>query len=148
MRFVTYLAVFEPSADGYGVYFPDLPGCIGFGSSFEEAQRSAAEALGLHLYGMEQDGDEIPAPSKAPKIDPETAPGFLVSPVTVYPELVKHELDNKRVKTNVTLPAWLKNAAEEQGVNYSRLLEAALMEYLGIDSPTVPKHSGKKAAAN
>ena len=128
MRSVTYLAVFEPSADGYGVYFPDLPGCIGFGSSFEEAQRSAAEALGLHLY--------------------ETAPGFLVSPVTVYPELVKHELDNKRVKTNVTLPAWLKNAAEEQGVNYSRLLEAALMEYLGIDSPTVPKHSGKKAAAN
>ena len=90
MRSVTYLAVFEPSADGYGVYFPDLPGCIGFGSSFEEAQRSAAEALGLHLYGMEQDGDEIPAPSKAPKIDPETAPGFLVSPVTVYPELVKH----------------------------------------------------------
>lgn len=148
MRSVTYLAVFEPSADGYGVYFPDLPGCISFGSSFEEAQRSAAEALGLHLYGMEQDGDEIPVPSKAPKIDPETAPGFLVSLVTVYPELVKHELDNKRVKTNVTLPAWLKNAAEEQGINYSRLLEAALMEYLGIDSPSVSKHSSKKAAAN
>lgn len=148
MRSVTYLAVFEPSADGYGVYFPDLSGCISFGSTFEEAQRSAAEALGLHLYGMEQDGDEIPAPSKALKIDPETAPGFLVSPVTVYPELVKHELDNKRVKTNVTLPAWLKNAAEEQGINYSRLLEAALMEYLGIESPSASKHSSKKAAAN
>ncbi len=148
MRSVTYLAVFEPSADGYGVYFPDLPGCIGFGGTFEEAQRSAADALGLHLYGMEQDGEPIPAPSKVPEIDPKTAPGFLVSPVTVYPELVKHELDNKRVKTNVTLPAWLKNAAEEQGINYSRLLEAALMEYLGIEPPSVPKHSGKKSAAN
>lgn len=28
MRKLTYLAVFEPSDDGYGVYFPDLPGCI------------------------------------------------------------------------------------------------------------------------
>jgi len=39
---------------------------VSYGEDFEEAQKQAAEALGLHVYGMEKDGDEIPAPSKAP----------------------------------------------------------------------------------
>lgn len=133
MRKATYLGVFEPSGSGYAVYFPNLPGCVSFGSSFEEAQKEAEEALGLHLYGMEKDGDDIPEPSAAPDVDPETASGYLVSPVTVYPDLVRNELDNRRVKTNTTIPAWLKDAAEQRGgVNYSRLLETALLDYLGI----------------
>lgn len=133
MRKVTYMAVFEPSTDGYAVSFPDLPGCISFGDSFEAAQREAEDALGLHLYGMEQDGDPIPAPSAFPAVDPDTTPGYLVGPVTVYPDLVRNELDNRRVKTNTTIPAWLKDAAERRGgVNYSRLLETALLDYLGI----------------
>lgn len=133
MRKATYLGVFESSGSGYAVYFPDLPGCVSFGSSFEEAQKEAEEALGLHLYGMEKDGDDIPEPSAAPNVDPETASGYLVSPVTVYPDLVRNELDNRRVKTNTTIPAWLKDAAEQRGgVNYSRLLETALLDYLGI----------------
>lgn len=132
MRKLTYLAVFEPTEAGYNVYFPDLPGCASFGEDFESAQKNAVEALGLHLYGMEKDGDEIPAPSAKPKIDPNTAPGFLVSPITVFPDLVRNDLDNRAVKANLTMPAWLKEMAEEKGVNYSKLFQAALMEYLGI----------------
>ncbi len=132
MRKISYPAVFEPGASGYAVYFPDLPGCISFGATFEEAQREAADALGLHLYGMEKDGDNIPTPSQTPTVDPDTAPGYLVSLVTVFPDIVKNELDNRRVKTNVTLPTWLKEEAEQQGVNYSRLLEAALIDYLRL----------------
>lgn len=132
MRKLTYPAVFEPSGEGYSVYFPDLPGCISYGESYEEAQREAADALGLHIYGMEKDGDEIPEPSKHPQIDEDTADGYLVSLVTVFPDIVRNELDNRRIKTNVTLPTWLKDAAERQGVNYSRLLEAALLDYLHI----------------
>ena len=133
MRKLTYLGVFEPSGSGYAVYFPDLPGCVSYGESFEAAQKEAEDALGLHLYGMEKDGEEIPAPSASPVIDPETAAGYLVSPVTVFPDLVRSELDNRRVKTNTTIPSWLKEAAEQHGgVNYSRLLETALIDYLGI----------------
>lgn len=130
MRKAAYLAVFEPSGDGYSVFFPDLPGCISYGASFEEAQREAEDALGLHIYSMEKDGETIPEPSKQPGIDPDTAPGYLVSLVTVFPDMVANELDNRRVKTNVTLPAWLKEAAEERKVNYSKVLEAALVDYL------------------
>lgn len=41
-------------------------------------------------------------------------------------------MDNKRVKTNVTIPLWLKDVAEANDVNYSKLLELALIEYLGV----------------
>lgn len=39
MRKLTYLAILEPSSDGYGVYFPDIPGCISFGDNIETAQK-------------------------------------------------------------------------------------------------------------
>ncbi len=132
MKRISYPAVFEPTENGYSVYFPDLPGCITCGSTFEETLKFAEDALGLHLYGMEKDGEQIPQASKNPEIDPDTAEGYFVALVTVYPEIVKNELDNKRIKTNVTLPTWLKELAEQRGVNYSRLLESALLEYLQL----------------
>lgn len=78
MRKLSYLAVFEPSKDGFGVYFPDLPGCVSFGKTFDDAQCEAVDALGLHLYGMEQDGDAIPEPTQVPTVDPDTAPGYFI----------------------------------------------------------------------
>jgi predicted RNase H-like HicB family nuclease len=141
MRKLTYLAVFEPTETGYSVYFPDLPGCVSYGEDFEGAQKQASDALGLHIYGMEKDGDEIPAPSKAPQVDPETSSGYMVSPVTVFPGLVRNELNNRAVKTNLTIPAWLKEMAEAQGVNYSKVFQTALMDYLGVSQ--VPMR-GKK----
>ncbi len=47
-----------------GVTFPDLPGCITAGKDEADAMREAKDALGLHLYGMERDGDIIPTPTK------------------------------------------------------------------------------------
>lgn len=134
MRKVSYLAVFEPTDVGYSVYFPDLPGCISYGKTFAQAQKEAEDALGLHLYGMEKDGEEIPVPSSQPQVDPETNQGYLVSYVTVFPSVVANELDNRRVKTNVTIPAWLKEEAEGQGVNFSKVLEASLLDYIKLSA--------------
>ncbi len=77
----------------------------------------------------------LPAPSKKPHVDPDTAEGYIVAPVTVFPELVKNELDNRAVKTNLTIPAWLKELAEAEGVNFSKVLQAALIDYLGVRAP-------------
>lgn len=136
MRKLTYPAVLEPAEDGaYSVYFPDLPGCISYGKDFETALSEAQDALGLHIYGMEKDGESVPAPSKNPEVDPDTAPGYLVSPVSVYPELVSEEIDNRRVKMNVTIPAWVKELAAEKGLNSSRLLEAAILDAAQVRRP-------------
>ena len=128
---LTYLAVLEPGEDGsYGISFPDLPGCFSFADNLAEAEQMAAEAAELHVYGMEKDGEAIPEPSTS--LPPEVTAGMVVMPVTIHPDMYRLKRDNERVKTNTTLPAWLKRIAEEQKVNYSRLLETALLDYLQI----------------
>jgi predicted RNase H-like HicB family nuclease len=58
-----YIAlVHKDEGTSYGVSFPDVPGCIAAGDTFEEAVALAAEALAGHLALMRADGDPIPAP--------------------------------------------------------------------------------------
>ena len=131
MRKATYFAVFEGNeAEGFSIFFPDLPGCTSMGDNFQEAYSNAQEALGLHLWGMEDDGEVIPAPSFPPY--EEASEGDVVAAVTVFPDLVKNEMDNRAIRTNVSIPAWLKGAAEAAGLNYSQVLQQALRERLDI----------------
>ena len=46
----------------YGVMFPDFPGCVSAGDSFDEALANATEALSSHVDLMRADGDAIPEP--------------------------------------------------------------------------------------
>ena len=80
---------------------------------------------------MEKDGEKLP--KRTDKV-PEMGAGDMVVPVTVYPDIVKDEINNRREKTTVTIPHWLKATAEAEGLNYSRLLETALKETLGVAS--------------
>ena len=59
----TYAAAVEPAEGGYGVSFPDLPGCVSFGTDLEDAVRQAEEALSLHMEGMAEDGEALPETS-------------------------------------------------------------------------------------
>ena len=56
-------AVFDVDSDGISIFFPDLPGCLPCADTMEEAFKNAKEALQLHLFGMEEDGEEIPEPT-------------------------------------------------------------------------------------
>jgi predicted RNase H-like HicB family nuclease len=59
----SYIALVHKDEDtSYGVSFPDVPGCIAAGDTFEEALGNAAEALAAHLALMRADGDQIPTP--------------------------------------------------------------------------------------
>jgi hypothetical protein len=91
----------------------------------------AEEVLGLHLYGLEKDGEALPeAAGKIPKL----AGGDIVAAASVFPALVKDEMENRRERTSVAIPHWIKAAAETHGLNLSRLLEAAIKETLDIAS--------------
>jgi predicted RNase H-like HicB family nuclease len=92
-----YIAYLHQDKDSdFGVSFPDFPGCITAGKSLDEAHRMAAEALGLHIAGMVEDREEIPAPSTLDALakDParEGAVAFLVH---VEPE-------ERTVRINIT----------------------------------------------
>ena len=58
-----YAIVLEKSATGYGVYVPDLPGCVAVAETDEEARSLIRDAIVLHLEGIQADGGPIPAPS-------------------------------------------------------------------------------------
>ena len=128
----TFAAVFTAEADGgYSVRFPQLDGCYTQGDSFEEARREAVDAMSLHLYGMEQDGEAIPEPDLAV----EAESGELVVPVTAWMTPFRDQMENRAIKKTLTIPAWLNEAAERRNVNYSQILQSALKDYLGVYHP-------------
>jgi len=51
--------------DTWSVVFPDISGCVTWGSTREEALANAQEAAILHLEGLREHGDSIPMPSVA-----------------------------------------------------------------------------------
>lgn len=68
-------AVIERGADGYGVFFPDLPGCTSAGDTPQHAARNAEEALQAHIELSAEHGDTSPSPSEldALPFDPDVA---------------------------------------------------------------------------
>jgi predicted RNase H-like HicB family nuclease len=57
-----YAVIVEKGVTGFGVYAPDVPGCIATGETFEEALHQFKEALEFHLEGLVEDGEDIPQP--------------------------------------------------------------------------------------
>jgi len=95
MRKLKYLAILEPSNDGgFSVYFPQFLGCISYGSSAEEAVDNAKEALELHIYGMEKDGEKLPPSDMVTnKNDIEGLTAF----ITIFPDMVADEMSNSSI---------------------------------------------------
>jgi predicted RNase H-like HicB family nuclease len=114
----------EPSSD-FGVDFPDFPGCVTAGQSLEEARRMAAEALALHIEGMQQDGGPVPEPSALDAImgDPDNrdAVAFLVE-APARPA--------KSIRINVMLPQDVVAAIDRVSSNRSRFLTDAAKDKL------------------
>lgn len=58
-----YLVVVEKGPSSYGAYAQDLPGCVAAGESGEEVLSLIREAIALHLEGLKERGQPIPAPA-------------------------------------------------------------------------------------
>ncbi len=60
---IRFAVIIEKAQDGgYGAYVPDLPGCIGMGSTKEETLGNVAEAILFHIEGMKAEGLPVPTP--------------------------------------------------------------------------------------
>lgn len=128
----TYIfpAVFEICDNGIAILFPDLPGCTPCAENIEKAVINAKEALLLHLYGMEEDSEEIPEPTSFNEI--ELQKNQTVMLVEVYMPPFREKQHKKFVKKTLSIPSWINAQAEYAGINFSQTLQEALIQKLNL----------------
>lgn len=122
-----YPAVFTPEEEGnFSITFPDLEGCYTCGDSLEDGIEMAEDVLALVLYGYEKDGRPIPTPS-APAALPLSGNDF-VNYIACDTMEYRKMYNNKAVKKTLTIPEWLNEAASAMGLNFSQVLQEALLQ--------------------
>lgn len=125
-----YPAIFSYDKDGICVEFPDIAGCATCAKNDEEAVFYAKDVLSLMLYDMEEDGAEIPKPTPMSEI--ELKPNQRLYAIDVWMPYYRANIKTHCVKKTLTIPNWLNVLAEENKVNFSQILQNALIKYLGI----------------
>lgn len=125
-----YPAVFtyDPEQE-ISIVFPDL-NCATSGINDDDALLSARELLGCVLNGLEEDGEEIPAPTPLSEVELQQNQRAVL--VDVYMPSVRMAQINRSVNRTVTLPAWLNAAALERNINFSQVLQDALKSQLHL----------------
>ena len=125
-----YPAVFTKEEDGgYSVVFHDLESCYTCGDTLEEAMDMAEDCLALVLYGYETDKKEIPAPSSIDSI--QTNKDEFVSLIKCDTLSYRKQFSNKAIKKTLTIPEWMNDEGMRAGINFSQLLQEALMQKIG-----------------
>lgn len=124
-----YVAVFrKTSSSDFGVEFLDLPGCFSAGSTLEEAKAMAAEALRLHLDGLQEDGVEPPEASDLDAIERKLR-GKRGDDFYALVEIEAQPEESRVVRVNITIEERLlreiDSAASEGGMSRSGFLADA-----------------------
>lgn len=126
----SYIAVISFDDDGISINYPDLKGCFTCADNEDEIYKMAKEVLGLHLWSMEQDNEDIPKPSNIRSIHVEQNETTML--IEIFMPVIRDKINNKVVKKTLTIPQWLNIEAEKNGVNFSQVLQNGLKEYLKI----------------
>lgn len=129
MKYI-YPAIFTKEGEQYTVSFNDIPNCFTQGENLQDAMEMAQDALCLTLYHMEQEGKIIPkATDITSVVAPEKSFVTLVCCDTIeYEKFYK----SRAIKKTLTIPEWLNDMALNENINFSNVLQNALMEQLNI----------------
>lgn len=111
------------------VVFPDLDVATS-GINDNDALLSARELLGCTIYGLEEDGEDIPLPTPLSKVALQDNERAVL--IDVYMPSIRQAHINRSVSRTVTLPAWLNAAALECNINFSQVLQDALKAQLHL----------------
>ena len=131
MNKLFYPAVFHRAEEGgFWVSFPDFPECFTEGDDMTRAYEMAVEAMGLALVRRKEEGEEIPSPTEIDKVDVEEGTLAIIE----FDMLEYQKKHNSRaVKKTLSIPEWLNEEATAMGVNFSQVLQEALLSKLGIN---------------
>jgi len=125
-----YPAIFQKEDEGYSVWVPDIQGCVSQGDTFDEALEYIKDAIGLCLDVIVEKGDVPPKATKYEDIVLEKNQFLAVVSFDFDEYQKKH--GNKSVKKTLTVPAWLNTLSERKNINFSKVLQNALINELQI----------------
>lgn len=102
-----YVAIVESGSDGFGVFFPDLPGCASGGDTAGEAAVNAEEAVAAWVEATAEHGEPIPEPTPLEhvRVDPDVR--------EVARVLVPVEVPAGNVRLGITLDETLARAIDK-----------------------------------
>lgn len=125
MNKLFYPAVFHKENDGFWISFPDFPECFTEGDDMQQAYEMAVDALGLAIVSRQKEKEEIPTPTDICEIEANDGV-IVVLEFDMLAYLKKH--NSRAVKKTLTIPEWLNEAASAMGLNFSQVLQEALMQ--------------------
>ena len=131
MKNYYYPAIFHHDEHGgYWISFPDFPECLTQGDDMDDAYKMAVDAIGLCIDERLKNREELPEASK---------PFDLMVEKDDFSCLIEFDLLNYRrthntrsVKKTLSIPEWLNEAAIMQNINFSQVLQEALMQKVGM----------------
>lgn len=92
----------------------------------EDAYKMSFDALGLVLSYMQEKKENIPSPSKPQDIILKDSQFIVVVEFDMMAYKKKHS--SKAVKKTLSIPEWLNEEAIALGVNFSQVLQEALIQ--------------------
>lgn len=123
-------AIFEEDDGSIAVDFPDLKNCFTQGENMVDALEMASDVLSAKLVFMEDNGEVIPHPTPVAQLNLEEGQysTLIMADTLAY----RKANSTKAVKKTLTIPSWLNEAAEKKSVNFSQVLQEALLDIIGI----------------
>ena len=127
MKKIFYPAIFHKAEEGgFWISFPDIPECMTQGDDIQHAYEMAVEALGLSITSMVEEGVELPIPSEPYNITLDSNSFCVVIEFDML--AYKKRTSSKAVKKTLSIPEWLNEEATALGVNFSQVLQEALVQ--------------------
>ena len=140
--YASYPACFFEDPGGVTVVFPDLDNLSTCADTQAQAYEAAIDCLAGHIFFCRQRGISVPPASSLSDVDPK----MLIDegedePLATFSSMVSVDVDAyardhflRSVKKTLTVPAWLNDAAQKKGLNFSRVLQKGLLAELGLNS--------------
>lgn len=127
MNKLFYPALFHKAAEGgFWVTFPDFPECFSQGESMNEAYEMAVSALGLCITDLLQEKSPLPDASEPNNTAEEPDASLVI--ISFDLNEYRRKNNSKAVKKTLTIPEWLNEEASAMGINFSQVLQEALIQ--------------------
>ena len=130
----SFTALIDGHTGAYGVYFPDLPGCVAMGATIEEAVVNAAEAMRDWVDVTVERGGAIPEPRtiEALLVDTEVHEDITAGALLRSVPLVRHS--GRPAKANLSIDAGILAAIDAEAKR-RKLTRSVFIELMARHAP-------------